>query len=83
LQALKKQKEQEEKLAAERERKRKEQDKADRERIKKKLEQVARTGVVLSGVWLFGCGLHVDVPERKGGREGGRGREGGNESNTP
>ena len=39
-QALKKQKEQEEKLAAEKARKQKEQDKLDRERIKKKLEQV-------------------------------------------
>ena len=37
-QALKKQKEQEEKLAAEKARKQKEQDKLDRERIKKKLE---------------------------------------------
>ena len=42
-QALKKQKEQEEKLAAEKARRQKEQDKLDRERIKKKLEQVGRT----------------------------------------
>ena len=40
-QALKKQKEQEEKLAAEKIKRQKEQDKIDRDRIKAKLEQVA------------------------------------------
>ena len=45
-QALKKQKEQEEKLAQEKLRKQKEQDKIDRERIKKKLEQVCTVCIV-------------------------------------
>jgi hypothetical protein len=79
LQALKKQKEQEEKLAAERERKRKEQDKADRERIKKKLEQVARTGVVDTGVFFFCCGSSWMCQREGGGVGGGAGREGGRE----